>query len=1080
MSLPETLWFIARNFPIYPTLGILTYIVFNGIYKSIKGAYSGPLAAFPGPDFAAMTGWYKAYIELYQKRSWTAHLRELHKVYGEAPIPIAAEYIALTLSQDMCFGLDRSCFTSLKYAQAKERKDILLPMFSRQAVTKLQSLVQNNIDRLCEALETNDAAGKSSDLFYGIRCFSLDTILQYCFNISIDALGAPGFQAPAVEAMEASLPGTIVFRHFPLLRQFVNSLPTWISILLSPATAGLVRLRALLGRQATQVTENPKSIDDSPHETVYHRLLDRKANNGKVPDAESLHDEAQSLMFAAGHTTANALTVGIFHVLANNGIKERLARELRQGWPDLSKTPTFEDLEQLPYLTAVITESLRMSPGIVSPLLRITPFGGATIGGIKVPSRVIVGMSGTFVHESEVLFHDAKTFNPDRWLADDSAVLERWLVPFSKGPRMCIGQNLAYCEMFLGFAALFRRFDLSLDGNTARDLSGTATPTKMWHPELVDNPADDVTALFALGDREVDERAIFLPRKEIMKLFAQLLTLGLLGQGVVASNWFSKSIYNKWHETELERWLADHDIPHPSPADRADLEKLVQENWHSKIVSPYSDWDTTQLKAYLSERSQEASNAAGANKDSLIENVKNYWYETEEKAEDAFSSVKDWIFDSWTDSQLKAFADKHGIPVPQPRKRDDLLHKIRYDYETIAKKAGDSISYPGNWLYETWSESDLKEWLDTHGIPAPQPATRDKLIASVRRNSRLATLKAQSSMTAAQKEAQKAADSISDSIIANWDDSKIKEWADKNGVKVPQGSKHAELLAILRKYRAKLLDDTLSATAASGYGAATSKANNQWARATEDAQLKAQEAFDAAIGGWSETRLKAYLDARGVPVPQNGKKDDLVAAVRKHSHKAATGYNAWTYDTWTFDNLKKWLTSTGDKQAKKAANKAGATRDDLVAAAQAYYSSASAASGASFATVTSYLAAATDSAKSSTFDTWSDSELKAYLDTYGVPVPQGSSTNELRAWARNQANWFRHGTTTPQGTLLAKLKETFDWAYNQIVVGVQNGIQAAQYEGTKGKDRAQEAAAYAKDRAYEEKEKAKHRVQEEL
>lgn len=106
-------------------------------------------------------------------------------------------------------------------------------------------------------------------------------------------------------------------------------------------------------------------------------------------------------------------------------------------------------------------------------------------------------------------------------------------------------------------------------------------------------------------------------------------------------------VYNKWHETELERWLADYDIPHPSPADRADLEKLVQENWHSKIVSPYSDWDTTQLKAYLSERSQEASNAAGANKDSLIESVKNYWYETEEKAEDAFSSVKDWIFDRY-------------------------------------------------------------------------------------------------------------------------------------------------------------------------------------------------------------------------------------------------------------------------------------------------------------------------------------------------------------------------------------------------------------------------------------------------
>jgi hypothetical protein len=94
MSLPQTLWFIARNFPIYPTLGILTYLIINGIYKSFKGAYSGPLAAFPGPDGAAMTSWYKAYIELYRGRSWTEHLRELHKVYGEAPSTLA----------DSCWG----------------------------------------------------------------------------------------------------------------------------------------------------------------------------------------------------------------------------------------------------------------------------------------------------------------------------------------------------------------------------------------------------------------------------------------------------------------------------------------------------------------------------------------------------------------------------------------------------------------------------------------------------------------------------------------------------------------------------------------------------------------------------------------------------------------------------------------------------------------------------------------------------------------------------------------------------------------------------------------------------------------
>jgi hypothetical protein len=97
MSVAQSLWFILQNFPIYPTLGILTYLVVNDVYKSIKGAYSGPLAAFPGPDIAAMTGWYKTYIEVYQKWSWTVHLRMLHKIYGETPQPISAENTALTL-----------------------------------------------------------------------------------------------------------------------------------------------------------------------------------------------------------------------------------------------------------------------------------------------------------------------------------------------------------------------------------------------------------------------------------------------------------------------------------------------------------------------------------------------------------------------------------------------------------------------------------------------------------------------------------------------------------------------------------------------------------------------------------------------------------------------------------------------------------------------------------------------------------------------------------------------------------------------------------------------------------------------
>jgi len=253
---------------------------------------------------------------------------------------------------------------------------------------------------------------------------------------------------------------------------------------------------------------------------------------------------------------------------------------------------------------------------------------------------------------------------------------------------------------------------------------------------------------------------------------------------------------------------------------------------------------------------------------------------------------------------LKAFADKHSIPVPQPRKRDTLIASIRQNYESAAKKVNQSIHYPGDWLYESWSESELKEFLDERGVPVPQPSTRDKLIASVRRNSRLASQVLKDSSASASKSAEAAKESLSDALLDSWSDSQIKEWADKNGIKVPQGSKRNELIALARKHRSALTGDGAASSVSSAFGAATTKAGNQYAQATDDAQLKGEDAFNQAVGTWSDSRLKAFLDARGVPVPQGGKKDELVKQVRLNKHKAATGWSAWTFDTWTVDNLK--------------------------------------------------------------------------------------------------------------------------------------------------------------------------------
>ena len=379
-----------------------------------------------------------------------------------------------------------------------------------------------------------------------------------------------------------------------------------------------------------------------------------------------------------------------------------------------------------------------------------------------------------------------------------------------------------------------------------------------------------------------------------------------------------------------------------------------------------------------------------------------------------------------------------------------MIANIRSNYEASAKKVGEYAQYPGDWLYESWTDSELKEFLDARGFNVPQPTTRDSLIASVRRNSRLASLNASSAASAASASAASATNTLTDLIIDTWGDSQLKSWLDEKGIKVPQGSKRNELQALVRKNRAAFVSTAsdVSASAASAFGAATSKAGNEGAKATDDAQLKAQHGFDAVVGTWSDSKLKEFLDARGVPAPQGGKRDELLAKVRLHKHKALSGYSAWTFDTWTTENLKNWLT----QQNHKAAKKSSASRSELEKAAKDAFSSASKSGGSNYASATNYLSKATGTAKSSTFDTWSDSDLKSFLDTYGIPNYQGSKTNDLKAEAKKHWTYFYYGTNTPQGSLFGRIQDGFNWAVEQV----QAGLGAGKAKGEEAADKAKQ------------------------
>ncbi|KAJ4330082.1 hypothetical protein N0V87_010313 [Didymella glomerata] len=440
---------------------IVASFVAYAVYTIIYNVYFHPLAKFPGPPLAVTTIYWKAYVECDVIRVGP---NELHFANPKAYHDIYNNKSRWDKEARLykSFGEDRSSFGFLTYAEAKVRKDVLNRSFSQSAIDGAESLVTEQTKALCAAFKRQSQASKSADLYYAFRCLSMDIICTFCFGKPIHAVDAPDFAAPIVVAMDASLPVFIRFKYSEVYKTMIMHCPPRLSRILSPATAGLVDLQQLLRQQINDLTDDPEKLEQLPHNlTIYHRLMDPEAFRDKtVPSPGSLYEEGQALMFGGADTVGNTLMVGTHHLLQRPAVLQTLKTELLTAWPTLTKEPKLRDLECLPYLDAVIKESLRMSSGVVSGLLRVVPLSGATINGITVPANTVVSCGSTFVHYNADLFPEPNAFMPERWL--ESNELNNWLVAFSRGPRMCLGINLAWAELRLAFAHTTRKFDLSL------------------------------------------------------------------------------------------------------------------------------------------------------------------------------------------------------------------------------------------------------------------------------------------------------------------------------------------------------------------------------------------------------------------------------------------------------------------------------------------------------------------------------------------------------------------------------------------------------------------------------------------
>jgi cytochrome P450 len=183
-------------------------------------------------------------------------------------------------------------------------------------------------------------------------------------------------------------------------------------------------------------------------------LAARDEDDGTGLDDRQVRDEVMTLILAGHETTANTLA-WTFHLLldhpdAAGRLRDELDRVLA------GRSPTMQDLPNLPYALAVLKESMRLYPPayvVGRQAIRDVQLGPHTV---RAGTLLLVNIFG--MHHRADLFPDPERFAPERFLGDGEKQLPRGAyLPFGAGARICIGNHFALMEAHLLLAALAQR-----------------------------------------------------------------------------------------------------------------------------------------------------------------------------------------------------------------------------------------------------------------------------------------------------------------------------------------------------------------------------------------------------------------------------------------------------------------------------------------------------------------------------------------------------------------------------------------------------------------------------------------------
>ncbi|KAJ4290380.1 hypothetical protein N0V90_010596 [Kalmusia sp. IMI 367209] len=465
----------------------LAYWITIGIYR----VYFHPLAKFPGPKLAALTFWYEFYYDVYPNHyQYGFKIKELHDRYGPIirinPIHIHIHdhsYLDTIYASGNAHKRDRCSWSHHSGAKTfggamleamdhdlhKMRRNATSGFFSKRSIQALEPLVIRITNALMARMkqDMDRDIGEGGKGIINLNCayaaMTMDIISEYCFGESMNGMERPEYGKKMLDILHQGIQMRPLARQFPGIINFMLDLPPAIVGFLSPDAQLMNAFNFSLLKQIQKIMNyEDEGGEKIGHRTIFHEIRDD--TDGKLPPEEKkpfrLMAESSVFLGAGTETTARTMAVITYYLLKEKDIGQKLLEELKTALPTKDVDVSLPRLESLPYLSAVITEGLRVAHGVSSRQPRIPTTEDLTYGPYTIPRGTPVMQSAYLIHSDPKIYPKPLAFRPQRWL-DNPDLKKNWFA-FGRGSRSCLGMNLATSELYFGIAFVWRWMEMEI------------------------------------------------------------------------------------------------------------------------------------------------------------------------------------------------------------------------------------------------------------------------------------------------------------------------------------------------------------------------------------------------------------------------------------------------------------------------------------------------------------------------------------------------------------------------------------------------------------------------------------------